>query len=108
MSRIYFLTVRAVNHDGLLLALVGQDLLGGLDALLVVVGALGSTAEDNEAVLITLRASDSSETLLGNTHEVVLGCGSTNGINSDAEISIGSVLEADREGKARGKLSVKL
>jgi len=91
-------TMGAVDHDGLLLALVRQRLLGGLDALLVEVGALGSSAKNDETVLIALGARDSSQTLLGHTHEVVLGSRSPDGVNGNAEIAVGAVLEADREG----------
>lgn len=98
----------AVNHDSLLLLLVLEDLLSSLDALLVKVGALGSTTEDNEAVLVTLGSGDSSKTLLGDTHEVVLSSGGTNSVNGNTKAAVGTVLEANGERKTRGKLTVKL
>lgn len=102
------LTVRAVDHDSELLALLDESLLRSLNVLLVVVGALGATAKDNETVLVALGAGDSGQALLGNAHEVVFSRGSANGINSNTEVSVGSVLETDRERETRGKLAVKL
>lgn len=102
------LTVGAVNHNSLSLLLVLQHLLGSLDALLVVVGTLGSSTQNNEAVLVTLGASNSSKALLGHTHEVVLSSSSANGINGNAKVSISAVLEANRERETRSKLSVEL
>jgi hypothetical protein len=100
--------VGAVNHDGLLLLLVLEDLLGSLYALLVKVGTLGSTAEDDEAVLVTLGSGDSSKTLLGDTHKVVLSSSSANSVNGNTKATICTVLETDGERKTRGKLTVKL
>lgn len=102
------LTVRAVNHDGQFLALVLQHLLGCLNTVLVEVGALASTSQDNEAVLVALGASNGSEALFCDTHEVVLGGGSANGVNSNAKAAVGAVLEADGERQTGGKLTVKL
>lgn len=76
--------MRAVNHDGLLLALLDEGLLGLLDVLLVEVWALGSAAKDDEAMLITLSAGDSGQALLGDTHEVVTGGGGADGVDGDA------------------------
>lgn len=101
-------TVGAVNHDSQLLLLVLQGLLGSLDVLLVKVGSLGTTSQDNEAVLVTLSAGDSGKTLLGDTHEVMLGSGSANGVNGNAETTVCAVLEADGERQTRGQLTVKL
>jgi hypothetical protein len=101
-------SVGAVNHDSLLLLLVLEDLLGSLNTLLVEVGTLGSATENNEAVLVTLGSGDSSKALLGDTHEVVLSGGSANGVNGNTEATVCTVLEADRERKTRGKLTVKL
>lgn len=100
--------MRAVNHDGALLALVLEGLLGSLNALFVKVGAASSATEDNEAMGVTLCACDGSKTLLCNTKEVVLGGGSADGINGDAEVTVGTVLETNGEREARGKLTVQL
>lgn len=102
------LTVRAVDHHDLREVLLPQRLAHGLDACGVEVCALGSTTQDNEAVLITACPGDSSQTLLGDTHEVVL-CGRTaDGINSDCQTAIGTVLETNGERETRGKLAVQL
>ena len=98
----------AVNHDGQLLLLVLQGLLGSLDVLLVKVRSLGTASQDNEAVLVTLGAGDGSQTLLSDTHEVMLSSGSANGVNSNAEATVCTVLEADGERQTRGQLTVKL
>lgn len=100
--------MRAVNHDSLLLLLLLQLLLNSLDVLSIEVGAAGSTTENDEPVWVTSSLGDSSKTLLGDTHEVVLGGSRSNGINSDGQRAISSVLEADWEGKTRGELAVKL
>ena len=41
-----------------------------------------------------------SQTLLCNTHKLVLSRGSANGIDGNAEVAVGSVLETDREGRS--------
>lgn len=100
--------MRAVNHHDLREVLLLQRLADRLDAVLVEVGALGSTTEDNEAVLVSSRPGDGSQTLLCYTHEVVL-CGSrTNSVDGHCQPSIGSVLESNGEGETRGKLTVQL
>lgn len=102
------LTVRAVDHDGQFLALVRQHLLSCLNTVLVEIGALASSSQDNETVLVALGAGNGSETLFCDTHEVVLGGSSANGVNGNTKAAIGSVLEADGERQAGGKLTVKL
>lgn len=98
----------AVNHDSLLLALLGERVLCLLDILLVKVGAVGAAAEDDEAVLVALCAGDGGEPLLSDTHEVVLGGRGADGVDGDAEVAVGAVLEADGEGQAGGELAVQL
>lgn len=100
--------MRAVNHHDLLLALFAQSLSALLDILGVVVGALGSTSQDDEAVLVSGSLCDGSETLLCDTHEVVLGGSRANSINSDTQAAVGAVLEAHGERQTGGKLSVEL
>ena len=100
--------VRAVNHHDRTLALGLEGLASGSDAVLVEVGALGATAEDDEAVGVAGGLGDSGETLLGHTHEVVLGGGRANGVDSDSEAAIGTVLEAHRERETGSKLTVEL
>lgn len=102
------LTMRAINHDSELLALLDESLLSGLDVLLVVVRALSATAENNETVLVALGTCDSSQTLLSHAHEMVLSGSGANGVDRNAEVTIGTVLESDREGQTGGKLAVEL
>lgn len=98
----------AVNHDGLLLALLRQRLLGLLHVLLVKVGAVGAASQDDEAVLVALGARDGSQALLRDTHEMVLRRRGANSINGNTKIAVGAVLEADGEGQTAGELAVQL
>ena len=100
--------MRAVNHHDLGQVLLAKGLSALLDVLGVVVGTLGSTSEDDEAVLVSGGLCDGSKTLLGDTHEVVLGSSGANGINGDTQAAVGSVLEAHGERQTGGKLSVQL
>jgi hypothetical protein len=100
--------VRAVNHHDLGLTLLPQSLPHALDALLVEVGALGSTAEDDEAVLVSSSPGDGCKTLLGHTQEVVLRSSGSNSVHGNRESTIGTVLEANREGETRGEFAVQL
>lgn len=100
--------VRAVDHHDRTLALGLEGLASGSDAVLVEVGALGATTENDEAVGVAGSLGDSGETLLGHTHEVVLGSGRANGVNSDSEATVGTVLEAHGERETGSKLTVEL
>lgn len=100
--------MRAVNHDSLLLLLLVELLLDSLDVLSIKVGATGSATEDDETVWVTSGLGDRSKSLLRNSHEVVLGSSRSNGINSDGQRAISSVLETDWERQTGGKLAVKL
>ena len=100
--------MRAINHDRHLLLLLHQDLLGLRNVLLFKVGALGAATEDHKAVLIPLGASDGRQTLLRHAHEVMLSRCRADSVNGDPQVAIGSILEAHREGEARGKLAMKL
>jgi len=100
--------VRAVDHHDRALALGLESLASGSDAVLVEVSALSATTEDDEAVRVAGGLGDSGETLLGHTHEVVLSSGRANGVDGDSETTVGTVLEAHREGKTGSKLTVEL
>lgn len=101
-------TMRAVNHHDFGQALLLQGFTGSLDTVLVEVGALGSTAENDKAVFVTACSGDGSQTLLCHTHKVMLRSRSANGIYSHGQTSIGTVLEANGEGETRSELSVQL
>ncbi len=101
-------TVRAINHNSLLLLLLLQLLLHSLDIISIKVGTTGSTTENDEAVRVAGSLGDGGEALLGDTHEVVLSSCGSNGINSNSQRTISSVLETDWEGEARGQLAVEL
>ena len=101
-------TVRAVDHDHLPLLLPTQGLTGSLDVGPVVVGALGTTTQDDKAVLVTRGLGDGGQTLLSDTQETVGVGSSTNGINGNRQVSIRTVLVTDGETQTRGKLTVQL
>lgn len=98
----------AIDHDCLLLVLLGQLLLDALDAVGIEVGTSGATTEDDEAVWVASSSCDSGEALLGDTHEVVLSSCRANGINSDSQTAVSAVLEADWEGETGSQLAVQL
>jgi hypothetical protein len=100
--------VAAVDHKSLSHTLLGQRLLGSGDALGVVVCALGTTSEDNEAVMVALSADNGDDTGLGDGKEVMGVLGSANGVNGHIQRAISAVLEADGETETTGKLTVKL
>lgn len=59
-------------------------------------------------ICVATGLDDSSETLLGNTHEGMrVGC-RVHGIDGNTNTAVGSVLEADGERNTRGELTVKL
>ena len=101
-------TMAAVNHQYLLLALLLQCLLSGLDALSIIVGAFAATAENHKTVLVTGGTSDGCKTLLGHTHEVVGARCRETGVDGNGEGAISAVLETDREGDTGGELTVEL
>lgn len=76
--------MRAVNHDSLLLTLLLQALLDGLDALGIEVGAASATAKNDETVLVSSGSGNGGETLLGNAHEMMLGSSGSNGIDGNS------------------------
>ena len=59
-------------------------------------------------MLIAAGPGDGSQTLLRDTHEVVLRRRGTNGVNGHAKVAIGTVLEAYGERQTRCQLTVQL
>lgn len=101
-------TVRAINHNSLLLSLLLQALLGQLDVLGIEIGTSGAATEDDEAVLVSSCSCDSRKTLLCDTHKVVLGSGGSDGVDGNSQTAIRAVLEANWEGKSRRKFTMQL
>lgn len=101
-------TVAAVDHEAGRHALGGQLGLSLGDALGIVVGALLATTEDDEAVGVAHGADDSSDTGLGDGQEVVRVLDGANGIDSDIQGAVGTVLETNGEGQTRGQFTVDL
>jgi hypothetical protein len=87
--------VRAVNHHNLGQVLLAKGLSALLDVLSVEVGTVSSTSEDDEAVLVSGSLCDGSKTLLGDTHEVVLGSSRANSINGTERDEVGKELRGD-------------
>lgn len=100
--------MRTVDHEDFPLLLLSKLLAGCGDAGGVIVGALGASAEDDEAVLVTACLGDCRETLLGHAEEMMGVGGCANGVDGHAYVSIGAVLISNGEAKARCKLTVEL
>lgn len=105
---LFRVAMTAVNHQARIQALRLELLARLLQALSVVVGALLSTAQDDEAVIIADSADDGHNTGLGDGEEVVRMLDRANRIDCDIESAVGTVLEANRERQTRGKLTVEL
>lgn len=99
---------RAVNHDGSPTALLLNGLHSIADGIRLVVGALGTTTEDDVDILVAAGLDDGGETLLGDAHEGVRVGSGVHGIDSDTNAAVGSVLEADGERDTGSELTVKL
>lgn len=102
------IAVAAVNHQAGHHALSLELGLGLLDAGSIVVGALLTAAQDNEAVRVADSAHDGDNTGLGHRQEVVGRLDGTNGIHSDVKGAVGAVLETNGEGQTGGQLTVNL
>lgn len=101
-------TMRTIDHHDFPLVLLSQCCARGFNALGVVVCALGTASQDDEAVLVALCPSDGSKTLLRHTQEVVLSGRGAERIHADCEATIRSVLESNGERQAGCELSVQL
>lgn len=101
-------SVAAVHHETLADALAPESGLGLGDAGGVVVGALGASAKNDEAVLVAISSDNGYNTGLGDGKEVVGVSDSADGVNGDAERAVGAVLEADRETETARQLTVQL
>ena len=101
-------TVRAVYHHDLRQVLLPQRLAHGLDAVLVEVGTLRPTTQNNEAVLVTACPGNGSKTLLRHTHEMMFRGRAADRVNRHCEAAVGAVLETNGERETRGKLTVQL
>src|SRR6478609_8064128 len=89
--------VAAVNHQTLAHALLSEGLLGLGDALRIVVGALGTATEDDEAVLVAGSTDNGNDAGLGDGQEVMRVPDSANGVNGNTKRPIGAVLETNGE-----------
>lgn len=100
--------VRAVHHDHLALFLGTQSLTSRLDVGPVVVGALATPAQDDEAVLVTRGLGDSGQTLLGDTQETVRVSRGANGVNGHRQVAVGAVLVSNGKTQTGGQLPMQL
>ena len=87
--------VAAVDHQPLLETGFLERSLGLADALRIVVGTTGATAEDDEAVLVAFRADNGNNTRLRDGQEVVGMPDSIDGVHGNTQCAVGSILEAD-------------
>ena len=101
-------SMAAVNHKTSGKTLGSQLSLGLLDALGVIVGALLASTENDEAVRVAHGANNGSNTWLGDREEVVRVLDRANGIHSNIQSAVGTVLEANREGQTRSQFTVNL
>lgn len=85
-----------------------QSGFGFGDALGIVVGALGATSQNDEAVVVTCCTNNGDNTGLCDGKEVVRVLDSAHGIDGDAKRAIGSILEADGETQTTCQFTVQL
>ncbi|KAH3660176.1 hypothetical protein OGAPHI_007381 [Ogataea philodendri] len=98
-------SVRAIDHHNA----SGRKLgLGLSNRGLVVIRSFLTSSQDDETVVVTLGGGDGSESVLGNTHEVVGRRSGLDSIDSHVQRTVSSILETNREGQTRSKLSVEL
>src|SRR5690606_13394862 len=61
-----------------------------------------------ETIAVYSGSNNSDNTWLGDGQEMMWAGGGSNGINGDANTTIGTIFEADWEGETRSQLSMKL
>src|SRR5690606_4399094 len=81
---------------------------GRLDTGRIVVGSPGAAAQDDVAVVIARGRRDGGAAALGHREEMVRVARRLHGVERDAQVAVGAVLEADGTAQARGKLAVDL
>jgi hypothetical protein len=85
-----------------------QRLLGHLHADRVVVRSAVAAAQDEVAVTVAARAHDRRASLAVDAQETVRPRGREDGVDGDADVAVGAVLEADRGRQAGRYLAVRL
>ena len=73
-----------------------------------IVRALCAAAQDNVHVLVPARLDDGGDALFRDAHKRVRVATRAHGVHRDRHAAVRAVLEADREGYARGKFAVEL
>lgn len=91
--------VAAVDHQPRIEALLLEICTRLLDADLIVVCALLSTAQNDKAVFVTNGTNNGYDTRLGDREEVMRVLDRADSIDSDTKGTIRTVLEAHREGQ---------
>ena len=99
--------VRAVDHHLGRDAGRGQVAAGRLDAVRIVIGLLAA-AQNDVAVFVARSADDGRVPGLGHRQEMVRRLGRLDGVDGDAHVAVGAVLEPDRAGETRSELAVHL
>ena len=100
--------VAAVHHEPLPQPRLLEGSLGLGDALGVVVGAPGTAAQNDEAVLVADGTHNGNHAGLRDRQEVVGVLDSADRVDGDGEAPVGAILEAHREAQTTGQLTVKL
>ncbi len=101
--------VAAVDHEGGLESLGLEGLADFADAFMIVVGADGAAAaEDDVAGLVALRRDDGAVAGLGDGEKTVGLLGGLDRVDGDLVVAAGAVLETDGHGEAAGELAVEL
>ena len=99
--------MREIDHQPRRQAGLGDFVAGDVHAGGVVVRLLAA-AQDDVAVLVADGRDDGGVAGLGDRQEVVRRVGGADGIDGDAHVAVGAVLEADRAGQAGGQLTMDL
>lgn len=84
-------SVRAINHDPSWHIGLGKLLSARAHVLSCVVGALGSTAQDDVRIGVALRLDDTAEAFLAHTEEAVAALGRSASIYGDTNTAVGRV-----------------
>ena len=86
-----------VNHDAIRLALLLQGMLGLLDTLRVIVGALATSAQYHKSIVVALGLYDGRKTLRGNAQEFMRLASGEHCISRCDDIAVGCILEPHRK-----------
>ena len=72
------------------------------------VGSTTTTSQDDMTIWVTTSPDDTGHSLTVDTHEIVWVRSRLHSVNGDADTTVGTVLESDRESGSRGEFTMKL